>query len=613
MWFITPANLTNAKVLSRIDGPGTTGWELSHSGVDTLNWVVGDGVLSVNAGFAGFGLNQWHHAVGVVDRSANQIRLYIDGVLRSTASIAGFGNLDGGGVTELIIGASNSGSNPFYGLIDDVRIYNRALSPDEIKRLYKIGATFKINVPSNTGTLSDGLVGYWSFDGPDMAGNTALDRSGQGNNGTLTNGPQRIEGRIGQALEFDGTNGEVDFGSAPILDDMSTSTQGFSVSLWTRVDTIDLDADFGRAYLLGKNNGSSNGWVFGPRSFSASAPNFLELFASFSTTNLRVMTGTNSITLGGWAHYAFTWTGNVASSSVHIYINGIEELSRSSDSTGGAGSYNTDTTLSLSTQNIGRITDGVFDDIRVYNRILSPDEIKRLYKIGATFKINTSINTGTLKDGLVGYWSFDGADMSGNTAFDRSGQGNNGTLTNGPQRIEGRIGQALEFDGVNGGGDYVDVASASSIEPTEAITVSAWVKPKIVPQSDKGVVVFRNDADDPSIEAYTLDIDSNYMFNINARSPNNGVSITSVSVPTKEWTHVVGTYDRVSAKIYVNGVFEASTASTTAISYNGARQLIIGGSVLGSCCMFNGFIDDVRVYNRALSPDEVKRLYNMGR
>ena len=52
--------------------------------------------------------------------------------------------------------------------------------------------------------LTNGLVGSWSFDGPDMAGVTAYDRSGNANNGTLTNGPVRAVGRIGQALGFDG-------------------------------------------------------------------------------------------------------------------------------------------------------------------------------------------------------------------------------------------------------------------------------------------------------------------------------------------------------------------------------------------------------------------------
>src|SRR3989338_2465947 len=66
-------------------------------------------------------------------------------------------------------------------------------------------AAVVIQAPKYIG-LTNGLVGYWSFDGKDMAGNTAYDRSGQGNNGTLTNGPTRAIGKIGQGLSFDGSN-----------------------------------------------------------------------------------------------------------------------------------------------------------------------------------------------------------------------------------------------------------------------------------------------------------------------------------------------------------------------------------------------------------------------
>src|SRR3990167_5976240 len=73
-------------------------------------------------------------------------------------------------------------------------------------------AALIIQAPKYIG-LNSGLVGYWSFDGKDMAGNTAYDRSGQNNNGTLTNGPTRTIGKIGQGLSFDGRNDVIDAGT----------------------------------------------------------------------------------------------------------------------------------------------------------------------------------------------------------------------------------------------------------------------------------------------------------------------------------------------------------------------------------------------------------------
>jgi len=77
----------------------------------------------------------------------------------------------------------------FNGTIDEVRIYDRALSQEEITRLYKMGGS-KVEA-SQTSKLTDGLVGSWSFDDPDIYGTTVVDRSGQGNNGTITNGPTK--------------------------------------------------------------------------------------------------------------------------------------------------------------------------------------------------------------------------------------------------------------------------------------------------------------------------------------------------------------------------------------------------------------------------------------
>src|SRR3990167_11541412 len=77
-------------------------------------------------------------------------------------------------------------------------------------------AALIIQAPKYIG-LTNGLVGYWSFDGKDMAGVTAYDRSGNNNNGTLTNGPTRAIGKIGQGLSFDGVGDSVAIGTPAIF------------------------------------------------------------------------------------------------------------------------------------------------------------------------------------------------------------------------------------------------------------------------------------------------------------------------------------------------------------------------------------------------------------
>src|SRR3990167_7887572 len=94
-------------------------------------------------------------------------------------------------------------------------------------------ASLIVKAPSYLG-LSEGLVGYWSFDGPDMSGNTATDRSGQGNNGTLTNGPKRAIGRICQALDFDGVNDAVSTAAS-----VTVGSSIMTLALWANFDNYN--------------------------------------------------------------------------------------------------------------------------------------------------------------------------------------------------------------------------------------------------------------------------------------------------------------------------------------------------------------------------------------
>jgi hypothetical protein len=109
--------------------------------------------------------------------------------------------------------------------------------------------------------LNSGLVGSWSFDAPDMAGSIAYDRSGQGNNGTLgnietfTSIPVRTIGKIGQALNFNGST-YVDLANPTSLNNIPRKT----ISAWMYPRRISASADVGR--ILDKNHGATAGWFF---------------------------------------------------------------------------------------------------------------------------------------------------------------------------------------------------------------------------------------------------------------------------------------------------------------------------------------------------------------
>ncbi len=154
--------------------PVNTQWELRFES-GGLRWLPASGTGVVAASPSN---NHWHHIVAT--QTGTTASLYVDGVLVNTATVAAIGNGSG----PIYIGRYNSGYY-FNGSIDDVRIYNRALSAQEVQQLYKLGGG--TIAQSNPVTLSTGLVGYWPFDGSDTNWSTGItkDISGNGNNGTL--------------------------------------------------------------------------------------------------------------------------------------------------------------------------------------------------------------------------------------------------------------------------------------------------------------------------------------------------------------------------------------------------------------------------------------------
>lgn len=210
-----------------------------------------------------------------------------------------------------------------------------------------------------------------------------------------------------------------------------------------------------------------------------------------------------------------------------------------------------------------------------------------------------------INDGLVGHWAFD--EGSGTTAYDRSGNGNNGILSGQqvqPTWATGQLNGALFFAGDPDGdggltGSYVNINSSSSLHPNTAITVTAWVKKAV---NNDGTVV-RTAGD------YFLDFangPTNLRFGVNGQwgMSNGGYPDNNT------WYFVAGTYDQINSIRYLNGVNIGQTAYTAAIS-DLANPIRIGGrnDLLRNYII--GIIDDVRIYSRALDPTEIAELYRM--
>jgi hypothetical protein len=182
-------------------------------------------------------------------------------------------------------------------------------------------------------------------------------------------------------------------------------------------------------------------------------------------------------------------------------------------------------------------------------------------------------------------------------ATDYSIFGNNATIVNGSfwNRTGGRIGAAYQFDGVN---DYISVPTSSSLNIRNKITVEAWINPSVI-NNDPYKTIFEKNNDDYLLALGAPSTGPLFYFNTDVQ-PHEIDSNWNIAVNT--WHHVVGTYNGSVAKIYVDGVLR-NQSEVTGQMFNSNQALRIGGQADDS--FFNGTIDEIKIYNRSLSAQQV--------
>ncbi|MBU4512065.1 LamG domain-containing protein, partial [Patescibacteria group bacterium] len=209
-------------------------------------------------------------------------------------------------------------------------------------------------------------------------------------------------------------------------------------------------------------------------------------------------------------------------------------------------------------------------------------------------------STDSLNKGLVGHWPLDSAHLNSTTnrVDDISGYSNHGTNV-GATLTTDRYGQSNAAMSFNGTSNYVDTGNGVSLQITDRITFSAWVKIKTY-DSERFIVC--KGSQNPALDYYSSRF---------AWTTNGGVSyLYSTTYPVADvWYHVVGTYDKDSGannrKIFINGIQENQETVTGSMSTSGSLRI---GS-LGGGYFTKGSISDVRIYNRVLSAAEITRLY----
>ncbi len=193
---------------------------------------------------------------------------------------------------------------------------------------------------------------------------------------------------------------------------------------------------------------------------------------------------------------------------------------------------------------------------------------------------------------LVAAWSFD--EGAGLQVQDVSGNANDGVV-DGATWAPGRFGGGLQFDGEN---DSVLVADAASLDPTGALTLEAWVRPSEETGTFRTIVVKEATAD-TTYGLYTSPLPY-FVLGFPARIAEGGAA-----PPVDSWTHIAGTYDGERLVLYVGGTPIVETAASGPVEPSTGTLRIGGNALWGE--FFPGTIDEVRVYSRALSAEEIQR------
>ena len=197
--------------------------------------------------------------------------------------------------------------------------------------------------------------------------------------------------------------------------------------------------------------------------------------------------------------------------------------------------------------------------------------------------------------GLIGWWKFD--EISGNIAYDSSGYNHHGNLFGSPAHVPGKINGALSFDGSS---QYVaNIENPDFLEP-QSITVSGWINMSVSAPTGHSIWLSK-------WYGYSMEIAATTRIPY-FRLRGIGDTFSSQALNLGQWQHFVGTYDpSIGGRAYLNGVLVGSRGPGGQIEYSRLVSLNIGRH--GGGVYFNGFIDEVRIYNRALSAEEVWALF----
>jgi uncharacterized repeat protein (TIGR01451 family) len=330
----------------------------------------------------------------------------------------------------------------------------------------------------------------------------------------------------------------------------------------------------------------------GTYTLTASAPNYID-----TTSGSKVLTGGGTVTV----NLALPALGNLIGTVTDANGLGVAGAHIDFTSTGFSGGAGSGANGSYSTFGIPAGTYTVTASASGYNNVsLSGVGVTANTSTLANFQFSTGVS---LTSGLLGYWPFD--EDSGAVAHDLSGNGYNAALSN-TTWTAGKFNSGLSFNGSDSG------AITSAIPFTSTFSVSTWANPAVTPQTAFARIAETEDAGGMSLGLDTTG--AKYKFIVNAGTGSTGTCGSAYgcaegATVTGGWHLVTGTYDGATAILYVDGAMVAADTATAPASVSLPLSM---GKASGSGSLWNGVLDDMRLYSRALTGAEVSSLFSQG-
>ena len=534
-----------------------------------------------------FTLNTWHHFL--VTMSNGTYDLYFNGTQLGSSGTTTNTTFNSGSNYE--IGNSprtSSGYSAWNGKIDQVRIFNKALSSSEVSTLYEETACVYTSTTDTVDYQGTNLA-YYKLDG------NALDETSNNYDGTESNITYEF-GRFGTAAVFNGSSSKITLPSGSPFNDSDTIK---CISAWIKPNTT-----------------TSNVYIFSMSSTTESKDYFTFDWIQSSWTGVpdlrvRVQNGGSSNRLDATVGVSATdnWVHVVAqlgSSEVELYINGVKQTVTHTTSGNATNSWwisniNYDT---AETGLIGQYryvsglnADGTIDQVRIYDSALDATAVANLYAEKQAY-ITKDGSDPFGDNSEISFYDFES--NAGNTSQDATGN-NDAYFTSGVTFTSGSglFGTYAAY--LNGTSGYIQYNVLAGI--TTDYSFSLWAIPH-ASNNFNFISTEANTSVTTNLIRFSLHQNGNYYFEFGNTSSGRMTGATPSEWRDGNWHHFTWVSSSTEKHVYVDGSLYRSMSSTSGVSNLSTVTMGYYGTNYA-----NGYYDQVRVFDRALDGDEVFKLY----